>query len=191
MRGDFPLALQHAHRLVEMAEDLGLPYWVKGAYLSLATNHQLAGDPRAALRAADKAEEYPSLDTMPGGTYAEALYELGQHERALEMAAEATALDRLVYPVLSPTLALARLLMRSGGTSRAAEVQRILADLESRATARGSIAFLPFIARERAELARLLGDDTARERELREAHRLFVEMEATGHAERVAAELGP
>jgi hypothetical protein len=30
----------------------------------------------------------------------------------------------------------------------------------------------------------------ARERELREAHRLYTEMDATGHAERLARELG-
>jgi len=37
-----------------------------------------------------------------------------------------------------------------------------------------------------AELAHLRGDEATRERELREAHRLFVEMGATGHAERIA-----
>ncbi len=41
-----------------------------------------------------------------------------------------------------------------------------------------------------AELARLRGDDAARERALRKAHRSFAEMGATGHAERLAKELG-
>ena len=40
-----------------------------------------------------------------------------------------------------------------------------------------------------AELAALLGDDAGRERDLRDAHRLYTEMGATGHAERVAREL--
>jgi hypothetical protein len=40
------------------------------------------------------------------------------------------------------------------------------------------------------ELAHLIGDDASRERELREAHRLYTEMGATGHAERLARELG-
>ena len=35
----------------------------------------------------------------------------------------------------------------------------------------------------------MLGDSAGRERELREAHRLFTEMGATGHARRVAAQL--
>ncbi len=41
---------------------------------------------------------------------------------------------------------------------------------------------------ELAELEHLRGDDAARTRELREALRLYTEMGATGHAERVARE---
>ena len=41
----------------------------------------------------------------------------------------------------------------------------------------------------RAKLAALLGDDAGRERELREAQRLFTEMGAEAHAERVGREL--
>lgn len=40
------------------------------------------------------------------------------------------------------------------------------------------------------ELAVLLADDAGRERELREAHRLYTEMGAVGHADRVGRELG-
>ena len=49
---------------------------------------------------------------------------------------------------------------------------------------------MPQVHEERAELARLRGDDATRERELREAHRLYTEMGATGHAERLAQKLG-
>jgi hypothetical protein len=42
----------------------------------------------------------------------------------------------------------------------------------------------------RAELASVLGDAGARERQLREAHRLYVEMGARGHAARLGKELG-
>ncbi len=47
----------------------------------------------------------------------------------------------------------------------------------------------PQILEQRAELARQLGDEAGYERELRRAQRLFVEMGATGHARRVAAQL--
>ena len=50
----------------------------------------------------------------------------------------------------------------------------------------GARAFEPHVYLERAELARLAGDEATRRREFGEAHRLFVEMGATGHAERIA-----
>jgi hypothetical protein len=53
----------------------------------------------------------------------------------------------------------------------------------------GAKSYAPFLHVERAELARLTGDDTARERELREAHRLFTEIGAPVRAEQVAREL--
>jgi len=42
---------------------------------------------------------------------------------------------------------------------------------------------------ERAALGRILGDEATRQRELREAHRLFTEMGATARAEQVVKEL--
>ncbi len=47
----------------------------------------------------------------------------------------------------------------------------------------------PPVHEQRAELAQRGGDVAIAERELREAHRLFTEMGARGHAERVAREL--
>jgi hypothetical protein len=53
-------------------------------------------------------------------------------------------------------------------------------------TARG---FEPHVHLERAEFARLTGDKATCERELREAHRLFLEMGATIRAAEIAKEL--
>ena len=53
----------------------------------------------------------------------------------------------------------------------------------------GAKSYAPFLHVERAELARLTGDEAARERELREAHRLFTEIGAPIRAEQVAKEL--
>ncbi len=65
----------------------------------------------------------------------------------------------------------------------------MLAELRDTCETLGVRLLLPRIDLEAAELARLRGDDTARERALRSAHRSFTEMGATGHAERVAREL--
>ena len=45
------------------------------------------------------------------------------------------------------------------------------------------------LARRRSQLARQGGQEEERQRELREAHRLFSEIGASGHAERLAGEL--
>jgi len=54
----------------------------------------------------------------------------------------------------------------------------------------GADQYGPLISLERAELARLFGDSAARERALREAHRLFTEMGASVRAEQVARQIG-
>ncbi len=53
----------------------------------------------------------------------------------------------------------------------------------------GARLHAPDIHLVRAELARLRNDDELHTADLREAHRLFTEMDATGHAKRVAREL--
>lgn len=53
----------------------------------------------------------------------------------------------------------------------------------------GAKSYEPFVHLERAELARLLGDEGTRQHELRAAHRLFLEVGAPIRAEQVAKEL--
>jgi hypothetical protein len=50
-------------------------------------------------------------------------------------------------------------------------------------------SYEPFLHLERAELARLTGDEASRELALREVHRLFTAMGATARAEQMAKEL--
>ena len=53
----------------------------------------------------------------------------------------------------------------------------------------GARLYTPQLHEQRSALADLAGERAGRERELREAYRLYAEMGATGHAERVAREL--
>jgi hypothetical protein len=66
------------------------------------------------------------------------------------------------------------------------EIEAALAEADAWLEMSGAKSYGPFLHVERAELARLAGDEATRQCELREAHRLFVEMGATGHAERMA-----
>jgi hypothetical protein len=61
---------------------------------------------------------------------------------------------------------------------RQREIAAALAEAEAWLEMSGAKSYEPFLHVERAGLARLTGDDTARERELRDAHRMFIEIGA-------------
>ena len=88
-----------------------------------------------------------------------------------------------------PKLSLAFTLLEAEGTAAKDEVHRLLDESAALIDERGLLLFAPTLHERRSKLAALLGDDTGRGRELREAHRRYTEMGATGHAERVGREL--
>jgi hypothetical protein len=88
-------------------------------------------------------------------------------------------------------LTRARALLGSNGAGCAAEVERVLAEVSTLIDETEARCRTPVVHEVAAELARFLGGDATRERELREAHRLYTEMGATEHAERTAQELRP
>ena len=73
---------------------------------------------------------------------------------------------------------------------RRKRIEHALNRVQELIEATGARSLLPLLHEARAELAAAEGDDATRERELREAHRLFLEMGATGRAHRFAQELG-
>jgi hypothetical protein len=87
------------------------------------------------------------------------------------------------------SLALARVLLRARDATARAEIEAALARALELAHETGAKAFEPLVHVELAALAHQSGDHEGRERELREAHRLFTQLGATGHAERLSAEL--
>ncbi len=83
-----------------------------------------------------------------------------------------------------------RALRETQGLQATREIEAALAEADAWLEMSGAKSYEPFLHVERAELARLNGDDTTRQRELREAHRLFLEIGAPIRAEQVAKELG-
>ncbi len=123
-----------------------------------------------------------------------ALAQLGSGDvpKARETALEAVALTSKQGTKLHEPYArivLARVLMQSDGASARSAIEAELHRAEALIDEMGARALAPLVLEERARLARLLGDEPGCERELREAHRLFAELGATGHAERLAQEL--
>jgi hypothetical protein len=70
------------------------------------------------------------------------------------------------------------------------EIEAALAEADAWLEMSGAKSYEPFLHVERAELARLTGDEATRQLELREAQRLFLEIGAPIRAEQVAKELG-
>ncbi len=110
----------------------------------------------------------------------------GARERAEEAVAVSRRRGTRLFEVAA-LLTRARVGIAEGGTSPA--VERDLADATALVDETGAERFRPLIHLERARLARLRGDEAARDRELREAQRLFTEMGVTVRAEQVAREL--
>jgi hypothetical protein len=92
-----------------------------------------------------------------------------------------------VFNETQATLALARVLLSASDTAARAETEAALDRVMVLAADSGAKAVVPRVHEQRAELARLNGDEARHDRELREAHRLYAEIGATGHAERLSA----
>ena len=115
----------------------------------------------------------------------------GKDEHACDAARRAVDLCRdggLRLREPAALYSLARALLQSGGETRLREAEVVLARCSELVGGRKSY-LTPRVHEARAQLGNLLGDHAEAERHLREAHRLYTEMGATGHAERVAREL--
>jgi class 3 adenylate cyclase/tetratricopeptide (TPR) repeat protein len=188
-------AVAHARQSVESAERAGMPFGLANAYQALGRAHLGNKDLEDARAALEHAEAI-APGALAHNAYvlaflAEACAGLGDCARAREAAAEAIAIaDREGVRSGQIQISLARVLRSADGLAAEQEIEAALDRTLERVEETGSRVYVPPVHEERAELARLRGDDATRERELREAHRLFIEMGATGHAQRVARELG-
>ncbi len=124
---------------------------------------------------------------------AEAYLGAGDRERALEAAEAARRAGRergTRQWEAEACIAHARALLADGSTDEdrdAAEHALERADELVRET--GNAVLTPFIVEQRAMLSLARGEVAAHARALREAHRRYTEMDATGHTERLAREL--
>jgi len=112
----------------------------------------------------------------------------GARETADLALARAREFHTRIFEILA-LLAWARVRLATDGADGAAGIEAALRDAMALVEATGARACAPFIHVEHAALAHLLGDEATRQRELREAHRLFTEMGATARAEQVTREL--
>jgi class 3 adenylate cyclase len=121
--------------------------------------------------------------------HARALYGAGSMQRALHASAGASVLaKRQGQPIIQceATIEHARCIRAVEGAEALQLIETLLAGVLQLIDQTGAERWRPHVHVERGELYRLAGDAHAAKRELTEAHRLFAEMGATGHAERIA-----
>jgi hypothetical protein len=117
---------------------------------------------------------------------------LGDSARALTLAEKGIGVCRrrgARFWEFSALLTRMRALREIHGLQATREIEAALAEAAAWLEMSGAKSYEPFLHVERAELARLAGDEAARDRELREAHRLFLEIGAPIRAAEVAQEL--
>jgi tetratricopeptide (TPR) repeat protein len=197
--GDVHSALAAARRATESAEKIGsglarvVAHGANGTALALAGEWQAARESLEFALATARADRVALfMEAHYVATLAEAQLHLGEAARARELAAEAIVLasrQEIRVAEVRAQLAQARVLLALDGASAQEQAEAALARALVLVRATGARAYEPQIYVERARLAGLLSDAPGRQQWLREALRLFTEMGATGHAERVAREL--
>jgi class 3 adenylate cyclase/tetratricopeptide (TPR) repeat protein len=200
LMGDAERALAHGRQAAEVAGVIGNPTRSAIAHVELGQAQVLGARwdeaielLTAALATMRTRRVALSLETNCLRTLAEAHLGAGALERARELADEAVGVASARSHVIQEIQALcvrAHTLLATDGARAAAEITTSLDRATALVQSTGACALEPRVRIERARLARATGDEAGRRRELREAHRLFIEMGAPICAEQVAHELG-
>jgi class 3 adenylate cyclase/tetratricopeptide (TPR) repeat protein len=197
--GDPDAAIGHAQQALDIAERIGdsfsrtWAWYFRGfaermqerwpqAIEAMERSRSLAAERRTAV----EGDGYRLL------TLGESYLGLGEADRALDLVNEGLDVvhsrGQRVGEAFG-SVVLARVLLSSGGASASDETEAALARALELITDTDAKSFEPMARVELAELMRQRGDEEARQQELGEAHRLFMEIGASGYADRLAADL--
>ncbi|HSI80257.1 MAG TPA: adenylate/guanylate cyclase domain-containing protein [Solirubrobacterales bacterium] len=199
LAGDYDAQAAHAQQGFEIAQRIGDSFSRAWAWQWLGYAQAMRGELDAAIeslersrslsrerRTAVEAEGY----TLARLGHAYALH--GDPERGRRLIAEGIEVARARGHRTAEAMAysvLAEVLLAAGDDVDAAEVEAAIARGLELARAVGWRSLEPLFAVSAAELAGRRGDRDARRRGLEDAHRQFVAVGATAHAERLAGEL--
>jgi class 3 adenylate cyclase/tetratricopeptide (TPR) repeat protein len=193
--GSAEAALAEAGKGVELSERIGGP-WSRVWSWSLLGAAEAAGhNPDRALEALKRAntiatEHRAGEESLAYrlALLAEAELAIGRIERARKLASEALeVVETKTGPplVLPACLAWTRVELAASEPAHPDRIESILRRALDLVAETGARRYEPLIRVETARLADRLGDQRRRDDELREARRLFTEIGATGHVERM------
>jgi class 3 adenylate cyclase/tetratricopeptide (TPR) repeat protein len=198
--GDIASARAHGREAAELAERFGNEPLRTIAFASLGLAHVLDERWAEALDTVDrqlgmlKARDSHWWEPCLLAVLARARLGFGDRAGARQAAEEALRLGRELGTRLwefPAQLVLARVRRETEGVQAAGAIERILSETLAFADEAGAKGWRPFVLLERAEVARMRGDEGGRGRLLREAHQLFTDMGAAARAEQVAREISP
>jgi class 3 adenylate cyclase len=184
---------------VDRVDELEVPHQRIAGRGGLAFAHRAMGDPAACAEAAREAialgEELGAAVEWRSVAYSCLAYALREQGDAGGAVAAATQAVEWADHVglrawgIDALLALALAVLTAEGPAGAERAESQLARADEWLTETGARGFEPMILEARAELARVRGDEGARDRLRGEALRVYRELGASGHATRLAAEL--
>jgi len=193
--------LAHARRALEIAEPIGDAFGVNLAWVGIGIGHSFVGEWQEARAALERA--LALMRAQRAGLFFEAraltylarvelrLGEIEQARSTIEAAVRAGQEHHTRIWHIQAHLERARILREIDGTNGIDEASLSLGAAERLIEETGAEGLRPQVHEERGRLAHLRGDTCERDRELAEAHRLYVAIGATGHAERLAKESRP
>ena len=195
--GDAEIGVGPCRRSLEIAEKMGSPYSRACANHRLGVSLTVAGSWTEAIETLAQAlaiarERRTGLEMEPRlvSWLAEACLGAGDLARARALAEESVALGLRIgarVDLIQAQRALVHVLLAQQGAAAGAAVRAALAEAERLIEQTFATSLAPLVLLDRAELARLEGDSDARERALREARRLFLELGAPLRVQQIDA----
>ena len=192
-RRDGGAALSHARQAIEIAERNGTPYWRAQGHYAIGLAHVLGQSWSEAVAALEPAlaiarERRTSLQLEAHmlASLGEAYLGNGDADRAHAAADEAVRLARAHGTRLwecEALLARGRIRLALDGVAAGGDIENDLTDASALVVETGARSLAPFVHRERARLARLLGDAETERAELASAAELFAEIAAVATAD--------
>ena len=195
-RGDDQLALSHTQRALDIAARTSSLVSATVSNWKCGQAQVRLGDFEGALRSFEQALATGAAQMLEGyfiAGMARAHLGLRDHERARLTAAHAIEVTQQREHRISECeahLTFACVLAGVDGVAAEAAIDAALQEAERLIAETGARSYEPALHEGRARLADLRGDIGGRDRELREALRLYTEMSATGHVKRLAKEIG-
>ena len=197
--GDPDAALAHAQQALDLSDRLGAAFSRIWSWTFFGGAQMLQERWSEAIESLETAldmssELQTSVESRSWAVLwlAEAHAGLGEVERGVELARRALeeATTRgVAYGETAGHLILARILLAASGAEAAAEIEAELATAREQSRRMEFRPISALVLVELANLAQARGEAEEHLKCLREAHELFTEIGATGHAERIAGEL--